>query len=154
METPSDQSRMAQLSLVATAGLFALAVMTGTQGSNLALGAGAVSPIQSAGRFTSGLPNDNVVEQTITDMWAAIGRHDMRSYHMFRADLVDRIGLATVEAALQKYRDVLANLAAANRRHDSRAQASFRAQIAHLCGPETLLIEPGRCDIAVAAARL
>ena len=140
MDTSSEQSSMAQLIRAAAAGLLAVACMSGADWSNVASANGTPEPTSA-------------MEQTITNMRAAIGRHDLRSYHMFRADLVDRIGPATVQAALDQYRDLLANLAAANRRHDGRAQARYRAQMAQLCGPETLLGGPGRCDIAIAAAR-
>ena len=125
-----------QLIWIAGIGLF-LAVMTGP----------------SVGMFTSGSPNDSVVEHTITNMRAAVMRHDTRAYHQFRADLVERIGPPNVQTALGQYRIVLANLAEAGRRHDSQAKARYRSEIALMCGRETLVSGPEHCDIAVAAAR-
>jgi hypothetical protein len=133
---------------------------TGKYGLNqLIWGAGiglflAVMTGPTVGMFTSASPNGSVVEHTITNMRAAIMRHDTRAHHQFRADLVDRIGRANVQAALGQYRSVLANLAEAGRRHDTQAQARYRSQIALMCGRDTLVNGPEQCDIAVAAARV
>jgi len=135
METTAKYG-LNQLIWVTGVGLF-LAVMTGP----------------TVGMFTSASPNGSVVEHTITNMRAAVMRHDTRAYHQFRADLVDRIGSTNVQAALGQYRTVLANLTAAGSRHDTQAEARYRLQIALMCGRETLVSGPEHCDIAIAAAQ-
>ena len=139
METTTAKSDLYQLIWLAAVGLFAVAMMTGTADA-LALSAEANK-------------GNDVAEHTITNMQAALERHDTRAFHTFRADLIGRVGRADFQSALDQYRTVIANLAEAGRRHDTQAQARYRAQIALMCGRETLVSGPEHCDIAVAAAR-
>jgi hypothetical protein len=153
MDTRNVSSGTSQLVGVIIFELLVIAIF-GVTGAMSAPGARPASPTPLAAAFRSASSSDSVLQQTVANMRAARLRHDIRAYHMFRAELVERIGPEQVRAALDQYRVILANLDEATRRHDSQARQRYRLQISQLCGPGTLVSGPDHCDIAIAATRI
>lgn len=94
---------------------------------------------------------DPAIAAILLNLQAARGRHDARALHQYQRQLRDRLGEGAIARADARYRQVLADLHAAESAHDAMARAAFRAELKALCSPTSLTsaIEP--CDGQVAA---
>lgn len=96
---------------------------------------------------------DPAVRLIVDDLRAAKERHDLRAFHQFRNQLTERLGAAAIKDADAAYRQVLANLIAAEAFHDGLARVRYRTQLRALCDPAgiTGAIEFCETDIATYA---
>jgi hypothetical protein len=89
------------------------------------------------------------VSDLIAKAHAAQRQHDFRLLRLFQASLIERVGLAKIDAARMSYQRALADLAAATAAGDSHARSVFRAQLGDLCRPDGLVSALEPCDAAV-----
>jgi hypothetical protein len=95
-------------------------------------------------------PAAAAVHALVVDARSARDQHDTRTLNRIRARLIALMGTADVREIQASYRQVLANLAAADAGHDAQARARYRAQLRALCDPAGVTSVLVSCDAALA----
>ena len=85
-------------------------------------------------------------QQTISNLAAAVERHDWQSITRFQSQLSAQMNTKAIQAIYAERSRLRGNLVAADERHDVRMALAFRQQIADLCPATTVSNAPAFCQ--------
>ncbi|HEX6474961.1 MAG TPA: hypothetical protein VF114_07750 [Candidatus Limnocylindria bacterium] len=85
-------------------------------------------------------------QHTVSNLAAAVERHDWQSIARFKAQLETQIDAEAIQAIYVERSRLLANLAAAEQRGDVRMALAFRERLGELCPAANVRGAPAFCD--------